>query len=102
MENFCNCLDLCKCLGGCCKKFCGSPECEHEVYECICYALCDFCKKEKIEELAKLEIENENFTKKRSYNKDDDSDEYDADDDSDSEDNVKQPIKKMRFNIYNL
>ena len=47
MDISCSFLDICKCLGGCCKQLCDNPDCDHEVYECICYALCNFCKKKK-------------------------------------------------------
>ena len=73
---------------------CDSPCCDHEVYECECGKLCDFCKKEELEEKAiekKFEISNN----KRKI----DEDEYYADDDSDDEEPEKLPIKKMRFNI---
>lgn len=100
MEQTCNCLDICECLSGCCKKFCDSPLCEHDLYECICNIMCDFCIKEEIEELEKLE--EEATIKKRKLENDENEYDADADSDNDNEESIKPPLKKMRFTIYTL
>ena len=101
----CNCLNICTCLGGCCKEFCGSGSCDHDIHECICGALCDFCKNEELEELANLKEckateKEENSSKETSNKRKLEEDEYDADDDSDEEEPVNPPPDKKIRTIY--
>ena len=97
----CTCIDICECLGGCCEYLCGEPVCNHDKYECTCGILCDFCKME--ENL----IDIKSSMKRKLYDDDayDTDGAYDADDgDSDFEESnyMKNPVKKLRFNKYNL
>ena len=107
MVNPCTCLNLCTCLGGCCKEFCGDPSCDHEVYKCHCGAVCDFCMKEENEELARIERNKEQKENSSSeqFNKrkfEDEEDDYDADDDSDDEAPIEPPHPKKKRSIYDL
>ena len=107
MANPCTCLNICTCLGGCCKEFCGEPSCEHELHPCNCGAVCDFCMYEENEELARIERNKEKKENSTSdqFNKrkaEAEEDEYDADFDSDDEEPVGPPPAKIKRTIYDL
>ena len=105
MANPCTCLNICTCLGGCCKEFCGEPSCEHELHPCNCGAVCDFCMYEENEELARIERnkeKKENSTSDQFNKRKAEEDEYDADFDSDDEEPVGPPPAKIKRTIYDL
>ena len=79
MSNPCSCLDLCKCFGGCCKKYCGNPVCDHETYECVCGAKCDYCKKEEKENVIIQNNYMYSISNELDIGYDADTDGYDAD-----------------------